>query len=93
MVSARTTLRRLPSACEAAEAGAAGVRVAQPSIAARASTASAVFMNSALSPQAGQRDFDALTRLNPCGHQPAEPPDRQGNRTSLTSLHLDDTTT
>jgi hypothetical protein len=93
MVSARTTLRRLPSACEAAGAGAAGVRVAQPSIAARASTASAVFMNSALSPQAGQRDFDALIRLNPCDNQPAEPPDRQGNRTSLTSLHLDDTTT
>jgi hypothetical protein len=42
--------------------------------------------------QAGKRDFDALTRLNPCDNQPTEPPDRQGNLTSLTSLHLDDTT-
>jgi hypothetical protein len=92
MVSARTTLRRLPSACEAAGAGAAAVRVAQPAIAARASTASAAFMNSVLSRQAGKRDFDVLTRLNPYDNQPTEPPDRLGNLTSLTSLHLDDTT-
>jgi hypothetical protein len=46
-----------------------------------------------LSRQAGKRDFDAITRLNPCDNQPTEPADRQGNLSSLTSLHLDDTTT
>jgi hypothetical protein len=30
--------------------------------------------------------------LNPYDNQPTEPPDRQGNLTSLTSLYLDDTT-
>ena len=100
MVSARTTLRRLPSACEAAGAGAAGVRVAQPAIAAKASTASAVFMNYVLLRQAGKRDFDALTRLNPCDNQPTDPPDRQGKpdlphqpaprRHHLTAHHSDE---
>jgi hypothetical protein len=91
-VSTRTALRRLPSACEAAGGGAAGVRVAQPAVAATASTASAVFINSVSSRQVGKQDFDVLTRLNPYDNQPTEPPDRQENPPSLTSLYLDDTT-
>src|SRR5579864_3187216 len=72
-MSYRVCVVPLRSACQATGSGAAGAAVAlpvaQPVAADRARTASIVFMNYVVPRQAGIRDFDARTRLNPSGNR------------------------